>query len=94
MRTHTGFSSGAADQTTSPVNSMLRTVYSVALRLNSWAITPSILALPKATGGLSLAQPRAFLLWQHATPFVISCLTGRDTIVQDQFFELDSNLIL
>ena len=51
---------------------MLRTVYSVALRLNSWGITPSILSLPKALGGFSLAQPRTFLLWQHSTPFVHS----------------------
>ena len=57
---------------TSPVISMLRTVYSVALRLNSWGVTTSILALPKTLGGLALAQPRTFLLWQHATPFVHS----------------------
>ena len=54
---------------TAPVISTLRTIYNVALRLNSWGIAPCILSLPRVKGGHSLAQPKPFLLWQHATPF-------------------------
>jgi len=57
---------------TNPIISMLHTVYSVALRLNSWGITPGILALPRTLGGFALPLPKMFLLWQHATPFVHS----------------------
>mmetsp|Transcript_12980 Transcript_12980/g.23327 ORF Transcript_12980/g.23327 Transcript_12980/m.23327 type:complete len:216 (-) Transcript_12980:124-771(-) len=57
---------------TNPVISMLRTLYRVALRLNSWGITPGILTLPRTLSGFSFAQPKIFLFWQHATPFVHS----------------------
>ena len=48
----------------------LRTVYQVALKLNSWAVTLNILSQPPSRGGYSLAPPETFLRWQHATAFV------------------------
>ena len=52
------------------VISTLRTVYQVALRLNSWSITLSVLSLPKVKGGHNLPTPTSFLLWQHASSYV------------------------
>ena len=48
----------------------LRTVYQVALKLNSWAVTLNILSHPPSRGGYSLAPPETFLHWQHASAFV------------------------
>ena len=39
---------------------------------NSWGLTMPIMAMPPKLGGCHLPQPRTFLLWQHATPFVLS----------------------
>ena len=49
-----------------PVVSALRTVYQVALKLNSWSITLDILSHPLHKGGYNLAAPETFLYWQHA----------------------------
>ena len=57
---------------TPQVVSALKSIYSLALGLNSWGLTHKILSLPEAEGGLSLATPEIFLQWQHATPFVKS----------------------
>ena len=48
---------------TEQVISSLRTVYHIALRLNSWSLTVDILSLPKIEGGCCLPTPRSFLLW-------------------------------
>ena len=55
---------------TEQVISSLRTVYHIALRLNSWSLTVDILSLPKVEGGCCLPTPRSFLLWQHASSYV------------------------
>ena len=55
---------------TQPVVPALRTIYTMALKNNSWGITPNIVPLAGEKGGFSLAQPRTILYWQHATPFV------------------------
>ena len=55
---------------TEQVISSLRTVYHIALRLNSWSLTVDILSLPKIEGGCCLPTPRSFLLWQHASSYV------------------------
>ena len=52
------------------VISSLRTVYHIALRLNSWSLIVDILSLPKIEGGCCLPTPRSFLLWQHASSYV------------------------
>ena len=44
----------------------LKTIYNVALGLNSWGLTQDILALPEYQGGLNLAQPQHFLWWHHS----------------------------
>ena len=48
----------------------LRTVYQVALKLNSWAVALNILSHPPSRGGYSLAPPETFVHWQHASAFV------------------------
>ena len=48
----------------------LKTIYNIALGLNSWGLTQDILALPESQGGLSLAQPHYFLWWHHSALFV------------------------
>ena len=53
-----------------PVVSGLRTVYHVALKLNSWSITLDILSHPLHKGGYNLAAPETFLYGQHASAFV------------------------
>ena len=53
-----------------PVVSALRTVYQVALKLNSWSITLDILSHPLHKGGYNLAAPETFLYWQHASALV------------------------
>ena len=53
-----------------PVVSALRTVYQVALKLNSWSITLDILSHPQHKGGYNLAAPGTFLYWQHASALV------------------------
>ena len=50
--------------------SALRTVYQVALKLNSWSITLDILSRPMHKGGYNLAAPETFLYWQHASTIV------------------------
>ena len=45
----------------------------IILRISSWGLTLPILESPPALGGNNLPQPRTFLLWQHATPFLLSC---------------------
>ena len=57
---------------TDHVVAKLSVIYKVALRLNSWGLTLPIMAMPPNLGGNHLPQPRMFLLWQHATPFVLS----------------------
>ena len=57
---------------TPQVVSTLKSIYNVALGLNSWGLTHKILSLPETEGGVSLATPESFLRWQHATPFVRS----------------------
>mmetsp|Transcript_87821 Transcript_87821/g.152827 ORF Transcript_87821/g.152827 Transcript_87821/m.152827 type:complete len:171 (-) Transcript_87821:254-766(-) len=57
---------------TKPAISTLHTVHGVGLRLNAWGMTPSILSLPKAQGGFSVAPPRTFLPWPRAAPSVHS----------------------
>ena len=47
-------------------------IYKAALRLNSWGLTLPIMAMPPPLGGNHLPQPRMYLLWQHATPFILS----------------------
>ena len=53
-----------------PVVSALRTVYQIALKLNSWSIMLDILSHPLHKGGYNLAAPETFLYWQHALAFV------------------------
>ena len=55
---------------TPSVCSCLRSVYLAALRLNSWSLTLPLLERTKQQGGVSLPQPRTYLLWQHASAFV------------------------
>ena len=55
---------------TPSVCSSLRSVYMAALRLNSWSLTLPLLERTKQQGGISLPQPRTYLLWQHASAFV------------------------
>ena len=57
---------------TDSVVAKLATIYKVGLHLNSWGLTLPILAMPPTAGGGHLPQPRTYLLWQHATPFVVS----------------------
>ena len=55
---------------TPSVCSYLRAVYLAALRQNSWSLTLPFLERTKQQGGMSLPQPRTYLLWQHASAFV------------------------
>ena len=57
---------------TEDVCTKLANVYQVALRLSSWGLTLPILQLPPKLGGALLPKPSLFLLWQHATHFVMS----------------------
>ena len=57
---------------TNQVVAKLSVIYKVALRLNSWGLTLPIMAMPPTLGGNRLPEPPTFLLWQHATPFVLS----------------------
>ena len=47
-------------------------MYRTALQVSSWGLTLPILELSPGLGGKHLPQPRTFLLWQHATPFLLS----------------------
>ena len=55
---------------TPSVCSSLRSVYLAALRLNSWSLTLPLLERKKQQGGISLPQPRTYLLRHHASAFV------------------------
>ena len=57
---------------TEDVCTKLANVYRVTLRLSSWGLTLPILQLPLKLGGALLPKPSLFLLWQHATHFVMS----------------------
>ena len=57
---------------TEEVCAKLANVYRTALRLSSWGLTLPIKELPPNEGGYLLPQPRTYLLWQHATHFVLS----------------------
>ena len=57
---------------TEDVCTKLANVYRVTLRLSSWGLTLPILQLPPKLGGALLPKPSLFLLWQHATHFVMS----------------------
>ena len=46
-----------------------QTIYQIALKLNNWGITLDILSHSKEQGGLELAPPDTFLLWQFSTIF-------------------------
>ena len=58
---------------TEEVCSKLADIYRSALRISSWGLTLRILAPSPREGGYHLPQPRTYLLWQHATPFVLTC---------------------
>ena len=47
----------------------LKTIYNIALGLNSWGLTQDILALPESQGGLSLVQPHYFFVVASLSPF-------------------------
>ena len=57
---------------TDQVVAQLAVVYRTALQISSWGLTLPILEPPPSLGGNNLPQPRPFLLWQHATPFLLS----------------------
>ena len=48
----------------------VKTIYRVALKLSNWGITLDILSQGKDQGGLELAPPDTFLLWQFSTIFI------------------------
>ena len=52
------------------VISAVKTIYNIALKLNSRGITTDILSHPKDQGGVVLAPQNTFMLWQFSTLFV------------------------
>ena len=57
---------------TDEVVSKLNVIYRTALNISSWGLTLPMLQLPPTQGGALLPTPLKFLLWQHATPFVLA----------------------
>ena len=57
---------------TDAVISQVSAVYKTALCLTSWGLTLPILELRPGLGGDTLPRPSKFLLWQHATAFMLS----------------------
>ena len=57
---------------TDAVISQVLAVYKTALCLTSWGLTLPILELRPGLGGDTLPRPSKFLLWQHATAFMLS----------------------
>ena len=55
---------------TDNVIAAVKTIYRVALKLSNWGITLDILSHSKEHGGLELAPPDTFLLWQLSTIFI------------------------
>ena len=55
---------------TDNVIAAVKTIYRVALKLSNWGITLDILSHSKEHGGLELAPPDTFLLWQFSTIFI------------------------
>ena len=57
------------------VISAVKTIYNIALKLNSWGITTYILSHPKDQGGMDLAPPNTFMPWQFS--FLCAMYTKR-----------------